>query len=65
MIIYVHIKYRGSLHIVVQINANVKIVTPWGSRLFITRAIISINLEEVHWQMLYTKYQSSRSCSFR
>ena len=28
-IIRAHIKYQGRLHVVVQINANVKIVTPW------------------------------------
>ena len=54
MIIHLQIKYQGSLHIVVQINANVKIVTPWGQAFFRPRVIISINLVEVHWQMLYT-----------
>ena len=33
MIIHAYIKYQGSLHVVVQINANVKIVNPWGSKI--------------------------------
>ena len=35
----IHIKYQGSLHVVVQINANVKMI---GYSLFGHRAIISI-----------------------
>ena len=37
----IHIKYQGSLHVVVQINTNVKIV---GCVLFGHRAIISKKL---------------------
>ena len=48
MIILGHIKYQGDLHVVDQINANVKIVAPLGSSLFRPRAIISINLVEIH-----------------
>ena len=32
-----------------------RIITPWGSSLFRSRAIISINLVGIHWQMLFTK----------
>ena len=44
MIIHVQIKYQGSLHVVVQKNAIVKIVTPLGSGLCSPRGIIAINL---------------------
>ena len=44
MIIHVQIKYQGSLHVVVQINANVRIVTPFGSSLCSPWGMLAINL---------------------
>ena len=39
----IHIKYQGSLHIVVQINANVKIVISWGRVFLITGQCHNLN----------------------
>ena len=36
----------------------------WGGAFLVTGPYFH-NLAEVHWQMLYTKYQSSRSRGFR
>ena len=46
----IHIKYQGSLHVVVQINANVKIVG-----CLCLQGHNFNNLLEVHWKMLYIK----------